>query len=255
MLVEGTRARRRSARPPTAAALQMIFQDPYSSLNPRMTVRQALAELLRVHKLVPRAGIDARCRELLDLVGPAAERARRLPEPVLGRPAPAHLDRARARARARDPDRRRARLGARRLGAGDRAQPARRPAPAARADDAVRRPQHGRRAPRLRPCGRDVPRPHRRDGARRRSCSRTRAIRTPRRCCAPCPASRPGTRRERDAVVGDPPSPSTCRPAAASIRAARAPPRSAACDDPPLELRGVHAAACHFAWTDSGREP
>jgi oligopeptide/dipeptide ABC transporter ATP-binding protein len=49
--------------------VQMVFQDPYSSLNPRMTVRQTLSELLRVHKMVPRRGIDARCRELLDLVG------------------------------------------------------------------------------------------------------------------------------------------------------------------------------------------
>jgi peptide/nickel transport system ATP-binding protein len=49
--------------------IQMIFQDPYSSLNPRMTVRQTLSELLRVHHLVGRAQIDARCRELLDLVG------------------------------------------------------------------------------------------------------------------------------------------------------------------------------------------
>src|SRR3954471_1561314 len=49
--------------------IQMVFQDPYSSLNPRMTVRQTLSELLRVHKLVPRERIDARCRELLDLVG------------------------------------------------------------------------------------------------------------------------------------------------------------------------------------------
>jgi oligopeptide/dipeptide ABC transporter ATP-binding protein len=47
----------------------MVFQDPYSSLNPRMTVRQTLAELLRVHKLVPRARIEDRCRELVDLVG------------------------------------------------------------------------------------------------------------------------------------------------------------------------------------------
>jgi oligopeptide/dipeptide ABC transporter ATP-binding protein len=47
----------------------MVFQDPYASLNPRMTVRQTLAELLRVHKMTPRSGIDARCRELLDLVG------------------------------------------------------------------------------------------------------------------------------------------------------------------------------------------
>jgi oligopeptide/dipeptide ABC transporter ATP-binding protein len=49
--------------------IQMVFQDPYSSLNPRMTVRETLSELLRVHKMTPRAGIDARCRELLDLVG------------------------------------------------------------------------------------------------------------------------------------------------------------------------------------------
>ena len=49
--------------------VQMVFQDPYSSLNPRMTVRQVLSELLRVHKMVPKAGVDARCRELIDLVG------------------------------------------------------------------------------------------------------------------------------------------------------------------------------------------
>jgi oligopeptide/dipeptide ABC transporter ATP-binding protein len=49
--------------------IQMVFQDPFSSLNPRMTVRQTLSELLRVHKIVPRDKIDARCRELLDLVG------------------------------------------------------------------------------------------------------------------------------------------------------------------------------------------
>jgi oligopeptide/dipeptide ABC transporter ATP-binding protein len=49
--------------------IQMVFQDPYSSLNPRMTVRQTLAELLRVHEMVPKSGIDARCAELLELVG------------------------------------------------------------------------------------------------------------------------------------------------------------------------------------------
>ena len=47
----------------------MVFQDPYSSLNPRMTVRQTLAELLRAHEMVPRDAVEARCRELLDLVG------------------------------------------------------------------------------------------------------------------------------------------------------------------------------------------
>jgi len=48
-------------------AIQMVFQDPYSSLNPRMTVRQTLRELLKVHHLGP--AYEARCRELMSLVG------------------------------------------------------------------------------------------------------------------------------------------------------------------------------------------
>src|SRR3989441_1634591 len=53
----------------TRRRIQMVFQDPYSSLNPRMTVKQTLSELLRAHGMVPKTQIDARCRELLDLVG------------------------------------------------------------------------------------------------------------------------------------------------------------------------------------------
>jgi oligopeptide/dipeptide ABC transporter ATP-binding protein len=49
--------------------VQMVFQDPYSSLNPRMTVAQTLGELLRYHQIVPREKVAARSRELLDLVG------------------------------------------------------------------------------------------------------------------------------------------------------------------------------------------
>jgi oligopeptide transport system ATP-binding protein len=60
-----TAGRRRSDR----RRLQMVFQDPYASLNPRMTVRQTLAELLRVHRMVERGAVETRCRELLELVG------------------------------------------------------------------------------------------------------------------------------------------------------------------------------------------
>ena len=49
--------------------LQMIFQDPYSSLNPRMTVRQTLAEVLTVHRLCRGKQVEARIAELLQMVG------------------------------------------------------------------------------------------------------------------------------------------------------------------------------------------
>jgi oligopeptide/dipeptide ABC transporter ATP-binding protein len=47
----------------------MVFQDPYSSLNPRLSVRSALAELLTVHGLARGPAVEARCRELIGLVG------------------------------------------------------------------------------------------------------------------------------------------------------------------------------------------
>ena len=69
------RARRR--------AMQIIFQDPYSSLNPRMTVGQTLAEPLRLHGL--HAGSETRrVEELLETVGLAARHARRYPHEFSG---------------------------------------------------------------------------------------------------------------------------------------------------------------------------
>jgi oligopeptide/dipeptide ABC transporter ATP-binding protein len=49
--------------------MQIVFQDPYGSLNPRMTVRQTLAEPLAIHKLARGKARDARIAELLDDVG------------------------------------------------------------------------------------------------------------------------------------------------------------------------------------------
>lgn len=52
--------------------MQMIFQDPYASLNPRMTISEAIAEPLLiqgVYKQSERAAIDKRIREVMDLVG------------------------------------------------------------------------------------------------------------------------------------------------------------------------------------------
>ena len=49
--------------------LQMIFQDPYASLNPRMTVFATLAEPLLVHRVCPRGDVPARVTELMKQVG------------------------------------------------------------------------------------------------------------------------------------------------------------------------------------------
>ena len=109
---------RASTQRPRAArrAIQLVFQDPFASLNPRRTVRSVLRELLKVHGLATGADAERRCAELLALVGLPAGGARPPPGGVLGRPASAHRDRARDRGRAAADRRRRAGLGARRLG-------------------------------------------------------------------------------------------------------------------------------------------
>jgi len=65
--------------------VQVIFQDPYSSLNPRMTVGQILAEPLKVHRIVAdKAARDARVHELLTQVGLLPQHARRYPHQLSG---------------------------------------------------------------------------------------------------------------------------------------------------------------------------
>jgi oligopeptide/dipeptide ABC transporter ATP-binding protein len=63
---------------------QIIFQDPFASLNPRMTVSQILSEPLALHDLVPPAGRRARVDELLRLVGLEPRFARRYPHEFSG---------------------------------------------------------------------------------------------------------------------------------------------------------------------------
>ncbi|HJS38493.1 MAG TPA: dipeptide ABC transporter ATP-binding protein [Burkholderiales bacterium] len=65
--------------------VQVIFQDPYSSLNPRMTVGQILAEPLKVHRLVPDKGErELRVSELLVQVGLLPQHAGRYPHQLSG---------------------------------------------------------------------------------------------------------------------------------------------------------------------------
>jgi oligopeptide transport system ATP-binding protein len=65
--------------------MQVIFQDPYSSLNPRMTVGEILAEPLKVHGIVKEKSKRAqRVRELLEQVGLLPQHARRYPHQMSG---------------------------------------------------------------------------------------------------------------------------------------------------------------------------
>jgi oligopeptide/dipeptide ABC transporter ATP-binding protein len=64
--------------------VQMIFQDPYGSLNPRMSVRQMLGEALSVHRMRPPGEIARRVGELLDLVRLPKDAADRLPHEFSG---------------------------------------------------------------------------------------------------------------------------------------------------------------------------
>ncbi len=64
--------------------IQVVFQDPYSSLNPTMTVRQALAEVLAVHKIGTRSDRGARVDELLERVGLSRSLAKRKPRQFSG---------------------------------------------------------------------------------------------------------------------------------------------------------------------------
>ncbi|MEM1400432.1 MAG: ABC transporter ATP-binding protein [Pseudomonadota bacterium] len=64
--------------------IQMIFQDPFSSLNPRMRVKDIVAEPMRHHRISTADGIVRRVDELLEAVGLTAEAGRRYPHEFSG---------------------------------------------------------------------------------------------------------------------------------------------------------------------------
>ena len=80
---ELTTASARTLRP-LRRHMQMIFQNPYASLDPRMTVEGIVAEPLRVHRVLRGTALRRRVHELLDLVGLDPAHARRFPHEFSG---------------------------------------------------------------------------------------------------------------------------------------------------------------------------
>ncbi|HED64962.1 MAG TPA: ATP-binding cassette domain-containing protein [Planctomycetes bacterium] len=69
---------------PYRRKMQIIFQDPYSSLNPRMTVRAILKEVLTFHRLASGAALEERIRSLIEKVGLRPEAADKFPHEFSG---------------------------------------------------------------------------------------------------------------------------------------------------------------------------
>jgi len=78
-----SRLSRRALRP-IRGELQMVFQDPYASLNPRKRVGTIIADPLRIHGRTNRKQLRDRVRELLDLVGLSPEHVNRYPHEFSG---------------------------------------------------------------------------------------------------------------------------------------------------------------------------
>jgi peptide/nickel transport system ATP-binding protein len=69
---------------PLRRRMQMVFQDPFASLNPRHSVGRTIGEPLRVHGISRGAEADSRVREILDVVGLPADAANRYPHEFSG---------------------------------------------------------------------------------------------------------------------------------------------------------------------------
>ncbi|HEX7835539.1 MAG TPA: ATP-binding cassette domain-containing protein [Pseudolysinimonas sp.] len=86
ILFEGKDIAKSSARElkPIRRDIQMIFQDPYTSLNPRHTVGEIISTPLEIHRLVPKNGRLRKVQELLEVVGLNPEHYNRYPHEFSG---------------------------------------------------------------------------------------------------------------------------------------------------------------------------
>ncbi|MDP1712804.1 MAG: ATP-binding cassette domain-containing protein [Candidatus Nanopelagicaceae bacterium] len=69
---------------PLRSRVQLVFQDPYSSLDPRQQIGAAISEVLTVHKLVPKDEVEPRVDELLSIVGLTSDLKNRYPHQLSG---------------------------------------------------------------------------------------------------------------------------------------------------------------------------
>ena len=75
---------RRSEMRPLRREMQMVFQDPFASLDPRMTVEAIIGEALVIHRLTSRAERPAKVAELLEMVGLSPDHRKRYPHQFSG---------------------------------------------------------------------------------------------------------------------------------------------------------------------------